>query len=184
MTHGGVVKLHADRPRWRNELPAWIVADAAWPELRAGVRRTLQAIADACDPPDALGNLIGCWGGRHLVRAAEISTRTLWRHVGRLERCGFLVCLGSGYVYDGRNFGNRYGIPANRGALDSRRQQRGLQRMIRDANGKHRPSRIEPGEQGELFLANHQPVHRAGTSDLLVTHENRTDPRAILSHHH
>ena len=139
--------------RWHNSLPAWIVQDAGYERLSQSVRQTLHAIADTCDPPSPHGDgsLTVAFGGQPLNEAAGCSGRTFWRHVKLLIGTGYVVLLGRGGAYGGRTYGNQYGLPGRRGALDERGCRQRLQRMVRHDDGAWRPVVIEPGTQATLW---------------------------------
>lgn len=193
------------REEWVNPLPGWIRASAGFADLPAGVRSTLRAVANACDAPDARGNLLGAFGGRRLADAAGVCKRTLWRHLARLEAGGFVVCVGRGGVIGDRNYANQYGIPGSRGALDARRARRPMMRMVEHADGVHRPLLIAPGEQASFWGAgpaiagddgppNRGPGESGGCHDVttgsdkmsrgVVTKWHTTIPSSIPCHHH
>lgn len=103
---------HLDPRPWHNRLPVWILADdAKRPQrhrLKASHWRTLQAIADRCDAPDAAGNLAGAFGGGPLAESAGCSLRSLWNHVNRLERLGYVITLGRGGTIGRRKIGRAH----------------------------------------------------------------------------
>ncbi|MCK4340264.1 MAG: hypothetical protein KAY37_00900 [Phycisphaerae bacterium] len=103
---------------WHNHLPGWIREDPVWRDLRSTPRRILQALADACDPPNSEGSLLGAVGGAGLLAAIGCGRGTLFRHLPRLETAGFVVCLEVGGCRAGQMRGNVYGIPGRRGGLD------------------------------------------------------------------
>jgi len=151
--------------RWHNALPEWIEVSPEFARLRQSHRRTLQAIADACDGPNATGDLLVAFGGGELAARAGCSVRTLWRHVRRLEAAGFVVCVGRGGVIGDRNYGNQYGVPGARGSLDRRRARRAMRRMIAGPDGVYRPIETAPGEQVTLWR---ESVTDGGGSDKLT----------------
>jgi len=144
-------KLPARSIAWTNALPAWIQEDPAFASLKPGLRHTLQTVANACDPPTADGSLLVCFGGQQLYRRIGIQPSTWWEHLKRLELLGYLVTLRRGGVYGSTNYGNQYGIPGTRGALDHRRCRRETRRMIRGSDGVLRPQILHPGDQTTLW---------------------------------
>jgi len=151
--------------------PDWITADPALAGLRPGIVSTLRAIAAACwrDPTD--GHLVGAEGGDPLYRAAGISRSTFFRHLRVLEALGYVVCLSTGGVVNGRQYGNIYGIPARRGSLTPRACARRWQRMVQHLDGHWRPETIRPGEQPTLFPLG-DPVHTPDTKAAEITEDN------------
>lgn len=133
---------------WRNPLPAWIQADPAYGKLRSGMRETLQVIADRCDrQPLSCGSLKSCVGGAKLARAAGVSLGTLWRHIRRLERLGFIVCIGHLHPTGV----NCYGVPGLRGSLSTSAVTRKIAQMVRCTDGVYRQQIIDPGGQMTFF---------------------------------
>lgn len=139
--------------RWHNSLPAWIGQDAGFKGLCSSVRQTLQAIADACDPPKPGdgGSLTAAFGSKPLYEAAGCSRPTFWRHVKLLLAQGYVVQLGRGGTIGSSTYGNVYAVPGRRGCLDSRRCQPRMMRMVRHDDGKFRPEVLEPGVQATLW---------------------------------
>ncbi len=139
---------------WVNRLPAWIVADPAYCKLRAGLRHTLQTMANAGELTPA--GIVGIWGGRRLLDRPEagMSRATLFRHIAQLERLGFIVCTEVGGPFEGGNRVNVYAIPAEPGSLDPLAQRRQRVAMVRvadevDKRGrpKYVPRRVRQGAQ-------------------------------------
>ncbi len=150
---------------WHNTLPEWILADAGYRRLKCGPRATLQAIADMCDAPDANGDLMVAFGGQYLADQAGVSMPTLWRHIKKLENCGYIATLGRGGTIGGRNYGNQYAIPHALGALTHRRRARELRTMRRGDDHKYRPETIAPGAQATLWPdTQRQTTHAAPTA--------------------
>lgn len=131
--------------RWHNHVPEWIVNDPSFISLRPQLRQTLQAIANRCDARS--DGLIGAFGGSTLQQEIGISKATFWRHLKSLEPLGYVVTLARGGTFNGKNYGNQYGIPTSRGSLDARRCQREVRVMQRCEDGKLRPKVITPGSQ-------------------------------------
>lgn len=150
--------------RWHNHLPEWIVDDPAFIELRPMVQRTLQAIANRCDAHK--DGFIGAFGGSSLQVEIGISRATFWRYLNALERLGFVVTLARGGTFNGKNYGNQYGIPTSRGSLDHRRCQREVRVMRRGEDGKLRPQVITAGSQ--LRLWHPDPVSQRDGGSLTV----------------
>ncbi len=147
-----VMKLSSAARRWHNQLPAWILQDPNFKQLRQQFRHTLQAIANACDAPSSSGgSLRVAFGGRELIEAAGCSPATFWRHCKRLEQLGYVVLLGRGGTIGSRNYGNQYGIPGRPGGLDHCRCRHEWRRMVRGPDGKLRPEVVRPGEQPSLW---------------------------------
>jgi hypothetical protein len=140
-----------DTRRWTNALPTWITSHPGYGSIRPQVRRTLQAIADRCNPADAEGSLIGAFGGSSLYEEAGCSTRAFWRHLRRLEDLGFVVTIGRGGQLGGRNYGNCYGVPGFPGALDSRKARRRQQTWRMAEDGRPQLVILEPGQQVEIW---------------------------------
>lgn len=138
--------------RWRNELPTWVVADAAFGSLRSGPRATLQAIADKADAPDRSGHLLNAFGGKGMVAACGCCRKTFFSHVKELERLGFVVCTARGYRMGGKDIGNVYAVPGARGGLEGRKVSRRMQRMVHLGSGVYRPQVFDrSGETPGLF---------------------------------
>lgn len=143
---------------WRNSLPAWIAHDPAWRHTGHAARAVLQAIADACDPPDVHGNLVGAFGGAaFFAREAGVSRRTYWRAIDRLTMVGMVVLLGRGGLLRTRarghvtNAGNAYGIPGARDGLNHRRSTREVVRIVEDADGRRVRLVTQPGDQASFW---------------------------------
>lgn len=151
------------RSAWRNPLPAWVTADAGYLRLRGSVRETLQTIADRCDrTPMPCGSLKACVGGAKLAATAGVSLATLWRHLRKLERLGYVVCLGHLHPTGV----NVYGVPGSPGALDGAHAPRKTAQMVRCEDGIYRQQIIEPGGQMTfLHLAElHAVMQSAGSN--------------------
>jgi len=140
---------------WHNHLPAWIKNDAAYQRLSPGVRHTLQEIANTCDTPDDDGNLMGAFGGETLMVKCGGSPSTFWRHVGRLDTCGFIVPINHG----GGRLANTWAVPGMKGGLDHQRIRRA--KRIQTDDGKIHvdygatPTRYEPNKNtGPLVSQN------------------------------
>ena len=152
------------RRRWHNAIPEWIVMDAAYNGVRDeltgawrarplshAARGLLQVIADACDAPDAAGNLIGAWGGRALYERAGIDRATFWRQLKPLLASGFIIQIARGGTVRNRNIGNLYGVPGRRGSL-AELTCRPRQIIMRPtADGLLAPQTLTPGDQATLW---------------------------------
>jgi len=164
----GAQPAHRSDPQprrvWHNALPAWIVESAAWSGLRGGPRATLQAIANACDPPDVTGSLGVAFGGMHLIDTIGIHRTTFFRHVTKLEKAGFLVCLGRGGVIRGKHVGNCWGVPGSPGALDRRARQREWRQMLPGDDGVYRPETVQPGDSPQFWSRRADPPPDADNS--------------------
>ena len=107
-------------PRWQQKrqfvrrLPGWIYRSDEYRQLSALERRTLGEMASRCDPPDQAGSLFICFGGDDLIDEIGIRPRTFWRHVEKLEKLGFVVCVSRG----GGRPANAYALPGSKGLLD------------------------------------------------------------------
>lgn len=165
-------------PRFRNRIPAWIAGSELYVtapgskprRLERTSRAVLEAIADHCDPPNDRGNLLGAFGPVHLARAAGVSLATFWRHVKRLEKLGFVVCLARGGVQGAKRDGpkriisNTWGIPGAPGSLDHLRARRREQTMRptgdHDARGRpiYAPDISASGAQATLWRREQQPT--------------------------
>lgn len=158
--------------RWHNHLPEWVLQHPVF--TRPGVenltnRAVLQSIADACRR-DAHGNLVGAYGGQHLIMRAGVSRETFFRARKRLEKAGLLVTiarggvLGEGTEGPKRTIANTYGVPAWPGALDHVRARPREQAMRptgeRDRLGRpvYAPVVLTPGEQATLFKTRPLPT--------------------------
>lgn len=140
------------RHDWHNALPEWITRSDSFRKLRPQLRHTLQSIADACDPPDESNSLLGAYGGAG--RFSELigcSKRTFWRHLGCLERLGFVVLVGHGGPFAFRNASNSYAVPGVLGSLDDRAARRTCLQMLKSPDGVYRPQILRPGDQATLW---------------------------------
>jgi hypothetical protein len=147
----------ATRGRWHNHLPEWVEASDLYARLPQTGKRFLQAVADACQPPGPDGSLVGAFGGHQLITSIGCQPSTFWAYVELLEAVGLLVTLNRGGRLtfrvggDTRNVGNVYGIPGTRGALNARRCQREVCRMVRTADGALHRQVLQPGTQATLW---------------------------------
>jgi len=142
------LKLH-DQPSV--SFPAWLETSDDYASLSPHLRRTLHAISDLCTKCEPDGSLTGAFGGRQLYEQAGCSRRTLFRHITTLEAMGLIVTLARGGVIGTMNYGNIYGIPGKPGALDIRRCDRRMIRMVKGNDGKHRPQVVKSGDQMAIW---------------------------------
>ena len=167
--------------RWVEPLPAWIMDDPAYASLRAQQRATLRGVAAACQTSDAAGNLLGAFGGQDMIAAAGCSRATFWRHLRRLMDLGYVIQLGTGGCYDNKSYGNQYGIPGRRGALDDRACRRDMRRMVQGADGRYRSTVTPSGAQAPLWPAEtHKATDRAADPSLGLRRgapQNETAPQ-------
>ena len=149
--------------------------DPTFQSLPQQHRQTLQAVADmATATPE--GTLIGAVGGARMLAAAGCSRRTLSRHLQRLERMGYVVCVGRRHRADGGGYANVWGIPARRGGLERARRPRQMRRMVRDERGRYVPVVVEPNQQQELW-----PGSPRGPTKGLPHGQTDTDPCVKLT---
>lgn len=145
----------------RNATPPWIVCDGKYKKLKSQHRLTLQGICNKANPPaDAFGDLVGVFGGQTLLEACGCEQRTFWRHLIKLEVLGYVVTLGRGGTYNGKNYGNQYGVPGQRGSLNAQKAKREMRCMVKGADQKFRPRVIEPGSQIKLWNVNHSEARK------------------------
>jgi len=150
----------------RHPIPPWIVGDENFHKLKSPQKHTLQGICNSCNEstlchasdlcheselahasPGAVRDLVGAFGGQPLMEACGCNPRTFWRHLKKLEALGYVVTLSRGGTIGGKNYGNQYGVPGQRGSLQPRRANREMRRMIRGADDRFRPDVIQPGDQ-------------------------------------
>jgi hypothetical protein len=144
-------------------LPRWILEHPAWAGLRPNLRWTLECMA-AAGELQSDGSITAIFGGVELIRSTGWARATFWTHLSVLQAAGFVVCLGQGGTFGGKNYPNQYGIPGHPGCMDDRRCARRMWATVLDEDGRRIRTVVQPGEQAVLF-SGHTHVSKPAVTD-------------------